>query len=398
MSYGIFTRDATKYLMHSDVNNSIFYKNSGVFQYTAAIPAVSDFITSLAITTPLETFKWNRDYGGYYREGFWTSGTGSATGEIYYQPTVENFYCFPNMTFVHSVGALENTETGYGFKSVGPTSMAVSSKRKIYYLHPNSAGSTIRSATATSIPSTPPPNWVEAVTYFDQPTGPNIIFDQPHTNPPLIFIQSSTGPIAMNFMNRDVNGKYVSASIVASSSFTDPGYPIGASFWGSNTYSFTYFIVSDDLPVYGDSAIYGIKVWGEGGDTIFDSSYYVAPLQTLLIQTPYYNLDADWYSRQYNNTTFNIPPTHGICINNFQAITGRMTYWSISFAGNYFGPHALAGRYIHLHSQSETITTVTVAGGGTCTWWHRMGGALSSLDFTRQNTPTMNILYTRTVL
>lgn len=407
MSYGMAAQDTNLELtMHTDYVNGIFFKNTGTYSTTATIPT-QNFLTSFAVSTPLSPTTV-RDlnttrYGSYNGTGgvsvrdiaVTCAGATNSAGTGYYQPTANiiansspSFYPYTyvtaNSSFVHTFGTLSSV-SGYGFACKGPVSLAISQDSRSYCLHPASGNTKLRYGTATSVAAS---GWLGAGQNinFVQPTTPNVFFDKPYDKPPLIFITQSSGPIALSYINRDANGKYVSAAIVAAKTLGT--YNGATSFITSNTYSFTYFIVSDETPVYATPATYGVRAFDSSGNKIYDSTNFMPLFLSATVNTPHIRIDTDYYYRSYNTATFNKSSSLGVCINNVNPFTGQCEYGSGNYGFILAGPFSFVGRYI-----SVTSTTVTFSGQGT-TSSDRIGmtGALS-YDYTLNTVPTSTLLF-----
>lgn len=395
MSNGMFALASDgSLLLHTDSVNSLFYKNAGTYTATATLPA-ANFLKTFGIATPINPVTWQRSV---IKNRITVCGAVSSDGDTYHQPSANLLACdardpssipYPILVaepaYVHSFGTLENI-TGFGFSCKGPSSLAVSPSNRAYCVHPTSTGSRIRSATATTLDM--PDYGVLGNVSFTQPTGPNIIFDQAYINPPLIFITQSSGPIAFNFMNRDANGRYVSASIVAASSLSAPGEFTGLAFFTINTYTFSYFIVSDEPPIYGATSSYGVRVFDEDGNKTYDSTNFMPSFFSLSIAMPYVSLDADRYYRWYNGASFTKSPSHGVCINSLNAFTGYAEYPAYYINSNGGGPISFTGRYLQV-----TSTTADVAGNGTVAFGRGYLDFFTSFDFIRGSVPNMNVLF-----
>jgi hypothetical protein len=276
--------------------------------------------------------------------------------------------------------------TGYGFSALGVDGLlAVSQDYTTYYIHPSAAGTNLRTGTATSLPSYAPGGYGDTTSYYGQTVTQNITFDQPHTEPPLIFVTRCDGPIAFNGMITDANGKYIGASIVAASSFVglDQSWK-GVGAYQGNTYGFTYFIVSPEAPVYRSASTYGMQVFDGSGNVVFDSRNFVPAFSKTTIPTPYLYFPNYSYT-PYNTFSFSKAANVGICINNLPSICGHVGYYSLNISGLLLGPNSLLGRYL-----STSDTGGYVYGYGTCAFFctPEIG---ASFDYTLQNAPNLDL-------
>jgi len=400
MSYGMFALNPETYptTLHTDVVNSLFYKNAGTYTYTGTIPS-SNFLASFGIATPINPVTWQ--FTGYIYNRITVAGAVVSNGSSYQQPVYQmltyNGYpgsepyptIVPAPAYVHSFGTLD-TVSGYGFSVRGPSSLAIAPGNRAYCVHPTSTGDRLRTSTASSL-SFPQWQYGAGTTSYTQPTGPNIIFDQPYDTPPLIFITSSSGPIAMNFMNRDGNGKYISASICAHGTLQGRNSWEGVGAYGQNTVSFTYFIVSDETPIYGNIADYGVRVFDSTGAKMYDSTNVMPNFVTISLPTPWMQLTWSGNSgsfQSFNGYTITKQLNQGVCINNFNPFVGYSEYISAYIGNQGNGPLTFFGRYI-----SCTSTSVTQQGLGTGSFMRSYLGYSTSWEFTKAQVPNTNLLY-----
>jgi len=372
MSYGIFTKDAAgAFLMHSPSINGVFHKNTGVYSASASIP-VDGFPTNFGISTPLAPMVFTKDLITDY---FSLSGSVAGGGLNYYQPDARVLtktslsWPYPvitsNAAFVHTFG-VPPTFGNYGFMARGANAgqLAISDAYRVYTVHPNSAGAKIRTATASSLVM--PVSFGESTfSTYTQSTDANIIFDKPYSQPPLIFITASSGMIAMNYMLRDANGLFIGASIVAAATFVDQGIK-GVGAYQSNTYTFSYFIVSDEVPVYVPTENYGMRVFNSSGGKVFDSGSFVPNFYAVSVASPYLTIEANRTFANYNNVAFSRGANQGVCINNLHAISGFSSYSSLNRnGGSYIGPMTFMGRFMDV--SSSTYSAFYGYGSGTIT-------------------------------
>jgi hypothetical protein len=399
MSYGMITQSpGTTYplTLHTDVVDSLFYKNAGTYTNTGSISS-SGFLASFGVATPINPVTWGL-YSIYNQ--ITVTGTVSSDGSQYKQPTYQTLaynglnpaneptpVIVPAPAYVHSFGSLSGS-SGYGFSVKGPTSLAVSPSNRAYCVHPTSTGGRIRSSTASSLTFPFASGAYGTISTFTQPTGPNVIFDQAYDTPPLIFVTESSGPITMNFMNRNSSGKYVSASISSYAPLTTRNSYDGLAAYGSSTATFSYFIVSDEEPVHGPTADYGVRVFDSTGTKMYDSTNVMPNFVSLSVATPYMALGNDGYYNQHDGIGFSKSASLGVCINPLTAFTGYSEYLSVSFAGMGLGPISFFGRYL-----TCTSTTATVTGNSTGALFRGYVNYRSSYDFTRSVAPNINILF-----
>lgn len=402
MAYGIATQSASGTLnMYSPAMNGVFYNSNGQFTYTSGL-STTGFNTQFALETPVSTFfaGISGNSGGSVN----APGAAASGGAVYYQPTnnriagsiggtLPDSSVNPNTCHVYTFGVPQQS-TGYGFFSKGQsdTSVSVAANHKSYYIQPASNGSVIRSATAGSLPS-----FTSPVDSYSQQVPTNVYFDKAYSNPPLIFITYSSGPVAINYFNRDGSGKFVSASIVANSTLADGGGfgTIGVAPFQGNTYSFNYFIVSDEEPVYGSLSSYGMRVFDASGSKVFDSAYFCPTFLNLTAQRPWMQVagTTGGYSYSSNQIGITKPASYGLCINNCNAITGHGVAVHYQVGPSYFGPFSLFGRYAHVPSSTEAY----VIGMGTCASHRFVGQSVTGLgatwDYTKGSTPNMDMIF-----
>lgn len=137
------------------------------------------------------------------------------------------------------------------------------------YIQPTSSGERVRTGTTRQIA-----NITTDTTTIS--LSPNIIFDKPYDEPPLIFILPGSVPCALWTMNKDTNGKFVSATVVGGYSYNTS--TLKADVWEGGTFS--YVIAANEIPTLFDdnpSAYvdqdYGMQFFNENGDVTYDSRY-----------------------------------------------------------------------------------------------------------------------------
>lgn len=164
-------------------------------------------------------------------------------------------------------GALSPSEYG-GIVTNNEQQVVMSDELIPMYVQPMANGQRIRMAMTEQIGATTTPG--------NYSPSPNIIFDKPYDEPPLIFILPGSVPVALWTMNKDSNGKFVSATVVG-------GYIMDNSSVRATQYvggSFSYVIATNEIPTLFDdnpSAFvdqdYGMQFFNEDGDVTYDSRY-----------------------------------------------------------------------------------------------------------------------------
>lgn len=361
MTQGIFTWDEQgRNYLNSLSMTGIFFNNSSTYRNDASI-ANNGFSSTNGVFTPIEPFVYPNRAENFdlrvpgdlltnvtaYREPrkFVNSADGGAD--------LTNL--IPNAVFAYFFGTPPAPPEGdYGFRAIGvnSSSVAVDARKNSFYAHPLSNGSFIRSATVSSLPSR------TDLQQYTQPTAPNILFDQDFDFPPLVFVTSTTGPIAMNYMARRDNGKFYGMSVVAQSSIINQGGINGVGAFQSNTYSFNYFLVSPETPINAPVAPYGVQVFNEVGGKVFDSSYFEPSINFITGSKPTFKIENFSYSS--TSLTLNKSSNQGVCLNNFIVGTGHTWYATFLITtGIGIGPSTIAGRFL-----TVSPTSATVAGGG----------------------------------
>lgn len=421
MTLGIATQDASaNLLMYSPNMNGTFFRGAGTFNQTATIQD-STFTNTFAICTPLDPAYIGIQYVN-------CAGSVSVDGKTYNQPSplltaqpphpyapswFDERIGTTQSAYVHYFGTPPASIGNYGFRAAGSLSstVAVDNNYKSIYVHPDSNGNRIRTGTAYSIASHPrTDNQIPVGTYVDmsQPVSQTITFDKPYNNPPLIFILTSTGAISFNYMVKDANGKFIGASIVAESTFSAVGNGVvsGVGAYTGNTFTFTYFIVSDEDPVYVSPSDWGVRIFGSNSNKIFDSSYFVPSFDYLTIPMPYMRLD---YTSGYtydNYAGFGKSNANiGICINNLNSFTGTAMYnsWNVDAgSGSVFhtGPRNVTGLYLNVDNYSGSIYASGTAASTFCLGnqvnfpYYTEGGLTGrSYQFTVKPTDQLNVIY-----
>ena len=325
------------------------------------------FVEAGALVSPLEGYRFRFVDGVYPAFYISASGDVNETGTTYFQPSLNRLSgsgSFLNFQFeryiptsVNIYGSLTSDVTGdYGMSCMSTTGkVAVSSQYRSYYVHPDGYGNEERSGVANSIPSYVPGSIGDRASWFQQPSQQNIYFDKPYTNPPLIFITKSSGSVAFNGMIRDANGKYVGASVVSPSNLIVPSYDwSGLGAYQATSCTFSYFIVSEEIPVYRRSTDtkgqnYGAKLFGKNGELIFDGSHRVPRIKkySSLAERPRMFFDANRAIQTSGYLWMYVPEGSGVCVNNMSAVTGHTAYSSWYLNGSPMaGPISMFGSYM----------------------------------------------------
>lgn len=401
MTMGLAVKnEAGENLVWSPDMSSNFFGTYAVTAAALTLPA-ADFNISGAALTPLSVFTIRRHSSTQFRMGSVTAA-GAMSGTSYVPPTkgwiagtASDFdrYVVLSGLSVEAVAfgqATGITEAFGGFFQGNSNQLVINQRYKTYYVHRLASATGLKTATATSLPSNIPGTIGSANSYYDQVQPMNVVFDVPLDRPPLIFIQSSGGPIAFNGMIRNVAGKYIGASIVARAYYMN-GYGIGG--YGSNTYSFTYFVVSEQ-PV-GVLSSWGLRVLDAGNNIVFDSSNFVPGVRRVQQSTPYERIqsvsNATPVYASINTASHAKTSSEGVCINPFNSMTGMGTFGSLNIGTTYMGPSTFFGRYINV-----SPTGVTVSGGPSFALLTTAGsgfGAWSTHDFTLGAAPLIDVFF-----
>ena len=416
MSSGVATADGSgNLLLYSPNMNAAFLRGSGVFTGTSTIQD-STWSQTFAINTPISPATIDFLSGS-------CAGSVSADGLTYYQPSVigtgapsnRNWYYTGQddsissiqSSYVHYFGTPPAANNGYGFNAFGldNTKFAINQDFKSLYIQPDSTGNKIRTGTAYSIPSVSSGAQPNRQVYISlsQPTSQTITFDKAYVNPPLIFITATSGPIAFNYMVRDGNGMYIGASIVAASSFSTPNTYSGTGAYTANTYTFSYFLVSEEYPVYVPQAPWGMRVFNGSGETVFNSSYFVPSFNYLTVAAPYLSFS---YSSAYginNSSSFTTTGSLGICINNLNSFTGVASYtgYSITYQGGgtwCSGPRNICGTYLNISGSSVSVYAYGTAATQfstnlVFTTYYTQNYAGRSYQYTLSPSASLNLIY-----
>lgn len=428
--YGVISQDALGRLnLASPSMTGLFFNSSGVYNSSASIPNAG-FPTQFAISTPLQPGSIGFPAGQWIGfGGVRTSIAGypNASGTQYSAPTSTEVglnalevippALTPLTSYVYTFG-VPGPATGYGFRATGQFSndVAIDAEHKAFYVQTLPDGTAVRTGTATSLDSSFN-NPFNAVTQQTPTGGQTIFFDKAYNNPPLIFVTSSAGPIALNYMVRDGNGKFIGMHVVASSSLVTRGQWPALGFYQPNTYTFNYFLVSDEVPVYGNPSNYGTRVFNSRGEKVYDSAFFTPTFVAIYASTPFARLTGSWptftggqyrtdgrgvgiveYTSVYDgvqNSALSITksPQIGLCLNNLNAFTGWGCY--TKFVGDGFvptGPMNMFGRFMHVQSDTQAY----VIGTGACAFdlgiYFNAPGWANCWDFHFGSSPTLSIL------
>jgi hypothetical protein len=231
-------------------------------------------------------------------------------------------------------------------------------------LQRTTTGKVLSTATANNYPTTPNSSGTTNKKFFSLEIAGNVIFPKPFTDPPLIFITYSSAPIALYSMNKDANGKYISATIICSPGrLTDTNFPgYGYSWLGVNkSATFTYFITSEELPTTVNTDNVGMRVYDSTGTKILFRNDYEIPAMTVLQGLDLYvvvSLPASGATNlSFPSGVGTLYANEGVCINNFPAINQIYSYeyhqvtqsaWVIA--------NVLSGIYLNVLSGSFTVS------------------------------------------
>ncbi len=377
MTYGFVTYaiDGVKNTYSPSYSSDFFYQS--ITTNTQQQLAFPGFVQSGGAVTPTAKFSINTSPTPYQSGAIvTTAGVFNQPNSTFYLPqkylvlgsTVQSY--FRQSGIVNSIpcnvigfGKKTATAGSYGIEvSSTDGNLTIDQNYKTYYVHKNSSGNSIRTASASSIPS-----FTTLTTNYTQTQVQNVTFDKAYDNPPLIFITECSGPVSFNGMITNSLGKYIGASIIAASTFVRVTVDNYAAY-GSNTYTFSYFIVSQENPLYGDTSTHGINVFDESSNIVFTSKYFVPSFLLQTYSTPYMNFQftgpsSDGSGLKYfeQNTTTGVKTANqGICINTFPSMCGFSQYVQFVFTVAY-GPICIFGKFLTVSSTSWNIK-----GYGTC--------------------------------
>jgi hypothetical protein len=427
--YTILTADALgRVLYFSDAVNSTFYKSSQITSVNTVISSTG-FSTLYQLSSPAQELGWtyanrkitvtsiggiNLNNSTYYAPTVYQTNTDIITDPDRYVPAVTSA-----QTAVFSFGNTTGTIDPYGFFASSPNgNNTIDQNYKIFYVHKTSTGSILRTGTAVSLESVyssfaSTPATIDEGTSKSWNVAANIVFDQEYDTPPLIFIKECTNWIALHQFKRNAAGKFIGAVIVSNSDFRfDPRSNIyGFAATGPTTANFTYYIVSQEMPIYGNSSDqYGMKVFNSNGEVAFDSSQFVTSFFSLNINRPYLtwvpvpNTSTQRQLEQRNAVALSATGGLGICINNLQAITGLLRYRAYQvflngtpIASN--GPASFYGVFLYISPISATESEIGIYPLGTSgisTMDDSNGAAATRVwrahDFALENSPVISIV------
>lgn len=398
----------------SQYMSNTFYRGNTFVSGNATLQDTAWSGHNTAISTPLEPSRFYID--GLNRITAYLPGCVSPSGLQFYAPQytettsawASNYAPLsgwpvvnPTQCHVHYFGTPPKPSSGaYGFSVTDSyNKVNISDEYKGMFIHPMPDTRVIRTAVATSLPSTyVPASYNSSYTTdstFVQPTPQTITFDKAYDMPPLIFVTETVGGgVSLNYMIRDSSGKYVGASIVADSSFTqNPQQALwGAGAYGAKSVTFRYFIVAAEMPTYYTDPYalntHGIKVKNSSGVTVFDSKYTVPAIidYSFYGQTgwPMYmkvvGSTLNWYGFSANpNHIYNLG--YGYCINHLNPITGFVKHtqnYEGYHGGGIFGYSTISmyGRYLEVLDQNTTDNptnspVILIRGSGTCAFPHK---------------------------
>lgn len=390
---------------NSLISNGYFFKSSLNLLNSASI-LTTDFDSVYTLTSPTDPIGY--EISGATKENITTTCIGvvnAYTANNYYSPSIYQttvttygipqgwaYYqprVVPQTSSVDSLGTTTKPTSGYGMYALSDFgSVSIDDEYKTYYIHPDSQGNRIRSATATSIPSYIPTGYNSAgypgIGTYSYSGTMNVTFDQPFDTPPLIFITSTTVPIALHQFIKNAQGKFIGAAIVASSILTNgsnnggtwspqSGFGFtGVSYRRPQTGTFTYFIVSKEEPL-NNSSSYGIRVFNSSSEKIFDSSYFTTSFLSINIAMPkaYMVSTTTGGSYEEENVSSTLSGPLGLCINNINAFCGCSRYISYTLTVNGSpesqGPFNFLGRYLSMtpNPSDPNLVDWQVRGTGT---------------------------------
>lgn len=291
---GLLTLDPAKKYMHYSTNfNGVFFKQNANSSATVAIPTTG-FNSIFSIATPtVNTYFTFQTVSSYRKVYVYTNGVCHHPNNTYYAPEsyettisppsqgtaqllpIQN----PQVSDIKTFGKTAAQTSGFGLQiSSFFSNTTVDSTYSSFYLQQDTSGNWLKSGTATSMASD---SKFSRGTYTPPDTPMNVVFDKPYDAPPLIFIKDCTGGISLRSFTKNANGKYIGASVVARATEANLGLSTGGyGYYTANTYTFNYFIVSQEDPPIA-AASHGIKVWSDTGSKVFDSSYITPNIELL---------------------------------------------------------------------------------------------------------------------
>ena len=411
MAYGVAGQNGNFQLtFNTNASNGYFFKSSLNLSNATSI-LTNDFNSLYTLTSPADPITYTVIYNtGTERIGVSCPGISRNDTHTFYTPSVyettvtsaaalssaNQLRYYPQViaqnTVVDSLGETAISSSGYGMYTLSDFgTISIDDEYKTYYIHPDSQGNRLRTATATSPPSYVPSGFATSG-YPDPGTYnfsgvQNITFDQPFAAPPLIFITQTEVPVSLHQFIKNANGQYIGASIVAPS-ILDTGSNVngvynppsgynfsGVSYRKPQSGSFTYFIVSPEEPVNTNVASVGVRLFNSNSEKIFDSSYFTTSFFSINIPIPkaYWYVDSSQGYYQDEDVGGTVTQNLGLCINNINAFVGASRYISYtltingSLAGS-IGPFNFLGRYLYMQpSTTEAyINDWFVIGTGSC--------------------------------
>lgn len=362
---------------NSNNNTSYFFNNVNVYSISPASIPSNGFsqVGSFANPTNLPGFEWVSDSD----MRIVTIGCIDTQGENYYPPTMLNTSDLPT-TSIFDIGTiLESQSVSIGIPPSPPEPFGISSfnsgdvlniseNYQQYVVHPDNSGNYLRSGTASTLPPYDCNqcyiNESEKQFYSDENifNYQNITFDKEYESPPLIFIVSSSGPISFNGMVQNSSGKFTGASIVASASYETKLIGGAETFggWGENTYTFNYFIVSNESSPNVVSSGYGMRVFDSAGNITFDSSYRTSDFSS--ISVPVVGVSSENNQISNESTSGSKPSGTGLLINNFPSFSGHFHFLTFQNGTIKVYGMTMCGRYLDVSDSSfEIVSAPTTA-------------------------------------
>lgn len=354
-----------------------FFNDEGVVSNDTPLP-LNGFNNVRSIWTPIEPFTYSLGANPNTSFGFRMNVPGDINvfpqlneQNIYFQPRKfslpglggydEFFNINPRPVFYHSFGRPPAPiPNDYGFRARGQliNEVSIDSTNRSFYIHPDASGSFLRTGTTISFQSTLGPTTPET---FNQPTQPNILFEREFDTPPLVFITNTTGPISLNFMARNAAGKYVGMSVAAEASIDSVGTLYTAAII-PNTYTFEYFLVAPEEPIFESKSNYGLQVFGQSGNKVFDSSFFEPSFLSLNAQKRTMSFRQNPFTYTFEVTGFSIPFNYGVCLNNMNVGIGATFYTAIALPDTVFAPLNFTARFL---SVNKSQGTGQIKGGAT---------------------------------
>lgn len=284
-------------------------------------------------------------------------------------------------------------------------SALIDEKYKQMYVQPSAAtGALVQYANAAIYPRVPGGSysWGTGRDFGGEIEG-NVIFPRPYDKPPLIFIQNSADYISLYSMNKDANGKYVSATIVGYYEVRNTANASDDYAWPRQS-PFSYFLVTEDEPTYAlkPTDNVGMQVFDAAGEKLFDSRYQSAPISMYRYYkgaagfTPASNLSGgqNLLNPVYSEAV--VPKGQAFCINTLSAVDGLCTVVCfVNTVEPYYktGYGLVYGRFIKIEDMTlETKVTISTQCTGCSSGF--LNGSTYHVAFNGTNT-TREILTTR---